>query len=185
MGGGDPSTMAAAPSASIHTVEILRGLRRIVKRIEGASTELEAAHGITAPQLLCLGALIRAGGLTQVELSRAVRLSASTVVGVVDRLETKGLVTRRRDAEDRRRIHVEPTEAGRAVERAAPEPLQMQLERGLAELPPGRQAEISAALDALVRLLEAEGIDAAPVLASGPIPKPAELEAKPLVEPAR
>lgn len=170
----------AGPST---TLDILRSLRRIVKRVEGASAQLEEAHGITAPQLLCLHALVRAGSLTQIELSREVRLSASTVVGVIDRLEAKGLVVRRRDAEDRRRIHVSPTDSGRAIERDAPEPLQHQVERGLAELPPGEQADIAAALERLVRLLEAERIDAAPVLTSGPIPKPVELEARPQPQP--
>lgn len=160
-------TAAASP-----TLDILRSLRRIVKRVEEASTQLEEAHGITAPQLLCLHALVRAGSLTQIELSREVRLSASTVVGVIDRLEAKGLVVRRRDAEDRRRIHVSPTEAGRAIEQAAPEPLQLQVERGLAEMAAGERAAIAGSLERLVHLLEAERIDAAPVLISGPIPAP-------------
>ena len=160
------------------TLDILRSLRRILKRVEAASGDLEAEHGVTAPQLMCLRAATRAGGLTQIELSREVRLSASTVVGVVDRLETKGLVRRRRDGVDRRRIHVEPTEAGRAVEAAAPEPLQLHLERGLDALPEAERVAIAASLDRLVHLLEAEHIDAAPVLTSGPIPKPADLEAK-------
>lgn len=161
------------------TIGILRSLRRIVRRVEGASDELEASHGITAPQLLCLHAVVTAGSLTQVELSREVRLSPSTLVGVIDRLAAKGLVTRRRDRVDRRRIHVIPTEAGRLVERAAPEPLQRQLERALEALPGAERAAIAGALERVVHLLEAEGIEAAPVLASGPIPKPAELEAKP------
>lgn len=164
--------MAEATVALPVSLEILRSLRRIVKRVEGASSELEAAHGITAPQLLCLHALTRSGSLTQIQLSREVRLAASTVVGVVDRLEAKGLVTRRRDAEDRRRIHVSLTEAGRSVERAAPEPLQLQVERGLQAMTEDERHGIAASLDSLVRLLEAEHIDAAPVLTSGVIPKP-------------
>ena len=164
--------MAEATIALPVSLEILRSLRRIVKRVEGASSELEEAHGITAPQLLCLHALTRAGSLTQIQLSREVRLAASTVVGVVDRLEAKGLVVRQRDAEDRRRIHVSLTEAGRSVERAAPEPLQLQVERGLQAMSEERQQAIAAALDRLVHLLEAEHIDAAPVLTSGVIPQP-------------
>lgn len=161
------------------TLDILRQLRRIVRRVEGASDQLEASHGITAPQLLCLHAIVRAGSLTQVEISKAVHLSPSTVVGVIDRLAAKGLVQRRRDRADRRRIHVSATPAGVELERTAPEPLQWQVERGLEALPEGERTEIASALARLVRVLEAEGIDAAPVLASGPIPKPAEREAKP------
>ena len=164
--------------SALVTIAILRSLRRIVRRVEGASDELEASHGITAPQLLSLRAVVQTGSLTQVELSREVRLSASTLVGVIDRLADKGLVTRRRDAKDRRRIHVTPTEAGRAVERAAPEPLQRQVERALEAMPAAERQAIASVLERVVLLLEAEGIDAAPLLTSGPIPKPADLEAR-------
>jgi DNA-binding MarR family transcriptional regulator len=160
------------------TQDILRNLRRIVKRVEAASAELEAAHGITAPQLLCLHALVMRGSLTQIELSREVRLSASTLVGVIDRLEAKGLVVRKRDPDDRRRIHVTPTAAGLEAHAQAPTPLHIQVERGLAQLAPDDRTRISEGLARIVHLLEADRIDAAPVLTSGPIPKPAELEAQ-------
>jgi len=160
--------------------DILRSLRRIVRRIEGASFELESQHGVTAPQLLCLHALVRAGSITQIELSREIRLSPPTLVGVIDRLEAKELVKRQRDAHDRRRIHLVLTDAGRAVASRAPEPLQHHLERGLEALPEANRVVIASALSQLVHLLEAEHLDVAPVLATGPIPKPAEMEAKPI-----
>ena len=166
------------PAPTNHSLDILRSLRRIVRRIEGASIELESQHGVTAPQLLCLHALVRAGSLTQIALSREIRLSPPTLVGVLDRLEAKELIKRQRDTNDRRRIHLVLTDAGRAVAAGAPEPLQHHLERGLDALPEADRAVIAGALGHLVRLLEAEHIEAAPVLASGPIPKPAGMEAK-------
>ncbi len=168
------------PAPTNPSLDILCSLRRIVRRIEGASIELESQHGVTAPQLLCLHALARVGSITQIELSREVRLSPPTLVGVIDRLETKKLVKRQRDTEDRRRIHLVLTDAGRAVAARAPEPLQHHLERGLDAMPDAERTAIAGALGQLVRLLEAEHIDAAPVLASGPIPKPAGMEAKPI-----
>lgn len=173
-------TTVSDPAQTSHSLDILRSLRRIVRRIEGASIELESQHGVTAPQLLCLHALARADSSTQIELSREVRLSPPTLVGVIDRLEAKELVKRQRDTNDRRRIHLMLTDAGRAVAAGAPEPLQHHLERGLDAMPEADRAAIAGALGQLVHLLEAEHIDVAPVLASGPIPKPAELEAKPI-----
>lgn len=171
--------MSVPPATTSHSLDILRSLRRIVRRIEGASAELESEHGVTAPQLLCLHALARAGSITQIELSREVRLSASTLVGVIDRLEAKRWVLRQRDAHDRRRIHVVLTDAGRQVAQTAPEPLQHQLERGLDAIPGMERTGIANALDRLVRLLEADGIEAAPVLASGPIPAADDLPVPP------
>jgi DNA-binding MarR family transcriptional regulator len=154
------------------SLDILRSIRRIVRRVEAVSAELEATHNITIPQFLCLHAMAREGRMTQAELSRDIRLSASTLVGVIDRLEAKGLATRQRDPEDRRRIYIVPTAAGLAIQRTAPEPLQLQLERGLDGLSESERQTIAASLDRLVHLLEAQHIDAAPVLVSGPIPTP-------------
>jgi DNA-binding MarR family transcriptional regulator len=173
-----PAEMSSANSVSACSLGILRSLRRIMRRIELASFELESNFGITAPQLLCLRALVHQGPMIQNELSKAVHLSASTLVGVLDRLEAKGFVTRTRDHVDRRRIHVEATTLGEHRERHAPEPLQAHLERQLEALHEREQASIAQALEHLVVLLEAQHIEAPPVLASGPIPKPPNLEGR-------
>jgi DNA-binding MarR family transcriptional regulator len=159
-------------------VRIVSALRRIMRRVEIGSVELETAHAITAPQLVCLLAIVRAGQITQVDLSREVHLGASTLVGVIDRLQDKGLVQRTRDREDRRRILISATPAGHAKASQAPEPLQRRLERGLADLSAGERHMIITALDQIVTMLDADDIEAAGVLASGPIPKPQELEGK-------
>ena len=165
--------MSSSPSAPHQvSLDILRSIRRIVRRLEAVSAELEASHNITIPQFLCLHAMAREGRLTQAELSREIRLSASTLVGVIDRLEAKGLATRQRDPEDRRRIYIVPTAAGLAIQQSAPEPLQLQLERGLDAMSEAERHVIAASLDRLVHLLEAQDIDVAPVLASGPIVTP-------------
>jgi DNA-binding MarR family transcriptional regulator len=173
-----PSGASAAGSVSDCSLAILRSLRRILRRVELASFELESNFGITAPQLLCLRALVNQGPMIQNELSKAVHLSASTLVGVLDRLEAKGFVTRTRDHIDRRRIHVEATTLGEHRERHAPEPLQGHLERQLGELSDHEQSAIARSLEHLVILLEAQHIEAPPVLASGPIPKPPDLEGR-------
>jgi len=49
---------------SDQSLDILRSLRRIVRRVEGASFDLESKYGVTAPQLLCLHALMRSGDIT-------------------------------------------------------------------------------------------------------------------------
>lgn len=157
---------------------ILSSLRRILRRVELSSADLEQAHAITQPQLVCLRAIAAAGTCTQSDLSRAVHLSASTLVGVIDRLEAKGLVTRTRDQEDRRRVFLAASEAGRAKAAIAPEPLHQRVAQALAELPPAERRRIERALARLVTLLEAEDIEDQPILASGPIPKPADLEGR-------
>ncbi|MCK6488969.1 MAG: MarR family transcriptional regulator [Planctomycetes bacterium] len=151
---------------------IVHALRRILRQVELGSKELEASHGVTAPQLLSLLVICEQGSTTQAELSRHILLSASTLVGVLDRLEGKGLILRQRDTADRRRIHLVPTEQGRQVAATAPLPMHERLVRGLPTLDPVRRGSLAEHLEELVDLLGAGAVDDAGVLASGPIPQP-------------
>jgi len=151
---------------------ILRALRRVLRQVELGSKELESAHGVTAPQLLSLLVICEYGSITQSELSRHVLVSASTLVGVLDRLEGKGLIRRQRDTGDRRRIHLLPTEAGRQVAATAPLPMHERLVRALPAWEPERRDALAAHLEALVDILGAHDVDDAAVLATGPIPQP-------------
>lgn len=76
---------------------------------------LSEAAGITAAQSGALYYLLDHDGCPLNELSRALLLDKSAVTGLVDRLEGKGLVERRRTSPDRRAINVYLTEAGRAA----------------------------------------------------------------------
>jgi DNA-binding MarR family transcriptional regulator len=58
--------------------------------------------GFTLPQRIVMGQLVRNGDLSVKELSQKVGLSHSTVSGIVDRLERKGLAMRIQDPQDRR-----------------------------------------------------------------------------------
>jgi DNA-binding MarR family transcriptional regulator len=55
------------------------------------------------------------GPLPMNRLADALDVSVASVTGVVDRMEARGLVERRRDAEDRRVILVHPAEGGRRL----------------------------------------------------------------------
>lgn len=127
---------------------------------------------MTAPQLVCLLTLVEQGAITATTISREVFLSPSTVVGILDRLEEKGLVRRERGSKDRRIVTVSVTEEGRRVAEHAPSPLQDTLTEALHTLPLEEQIDIAKSLERVVNLMEAQHIDAAPILASGPIVKP-------------
>ncbi len=55
------------------------------------------------------------GPLPMNRLAEALDISVASVTGVVDRMEARGLVARRRDDTDRRVILVEPAEGGRQL----------------------------------------------------------------------
>ncbi|MDD2366204.1 MAG: MarR family winged helix-turn-helix transcriptional regulator [Desulfuromonadaceae bacterium] len=148
-------------------LRIFQSLRRIIRAIELHSHKLNTGYQITGPQLGCLLAIKDNGPLTITRLSNIVFLSPSTVVGIVDRLDEKGLVSRIRSIKDRRQVQICLTEAGNHLAVTAPSPLQEKLSGGLKSLPPSELVSITAALDKLVNLMEAEDISAAPILETG------------------
>lgn len=157
-----------------YELRILQALRRIIRAIEIHSHRLSQNHQITGPQLGCLLAIKQHGALTATGLARTVFLSPSTVVGIVDRLEEKGLLNRMRSTGDRRQVQLCLTEEGHRLADNAPSPLQETLTGNLKTLPPIELVSITLALDKLVSLMEAGEISAAPILETGPLLTSAE-----------
>jgi len=67
----------------------------------GSQTDI-AGSGLTAQQVNLLRILAFTDGLTLKQISERMSLAHSTVSGIVDRLEKKGIVERRLDAIDKR-----------------------------------------------------------------------------------
>lgn len=152
-----------------YELRILRSLRRIIHSVDLYSKELAATNRITAPQLICLLHVANNGPVSATAIGREVHLSPSTVVGILDRLEEKGLVERQRSREDRRIVRVTATREGVELARKSPSPLQQTLANALSDLPELEQATIALSLERIVALMEAPEVDAAPILATGPI----------------
>jgi DNA-binding MarR family transcriptional regulator len=146
---------------------ILRSLRRIIRSVELRSHKIAQHYNITGPQLACLHTIIDHGPMTSATLSSHLVLSPSTIVGIVDRLQEKGWVTRHRSTTDRRRILLDVTEAGRSVVKNAPLPLQDTLLQSLEEVSELERVAITLALEKVVDMLEAGAIPAAPILEAG------------------
>lgn len=152
-----------------YELRILQSLRRIIRAIEIHSQRLNHDYQVTGPQLGCILAIKQNGAMTPTRLARTLFLSASTVVGIVDRLEEKGFLARIRSTEDRRQVQVCLTASGELLVESAPSPLQETLSCSLKNLPALEQVSITMALDKLVNLMEAGEISAAPILETGPL----------------
>ena len=76
--------------------------------------------GITPPQFDLLSRLWEKDGLYITKLSKGVYKDGPTVTGLVDRLEKRELITRKRDEKDRRAIRIFLTEKGKALEKDLP-----------------------------------------------------------------
>jgi len=68
--------------------------------------------GLTPPQFYVLATIGYAGGLPFGEIGAKMMVTVSNLTGIVDRLEEKQLVSRKRDENDRRVVHVVLTDKG-------------------------------------------------------------------------
>lgn len=146
---------------------VLIALRRIIRATDLHSRALGKETGLTTPQLVVIRAVREMSAPTVSDVARAVSLSQATVTTVLQRLETKGLVRRERSSTDRRAVIVQLTPAGKALWKNAPEPLQYSFTERFKALSSWEQHSIVSALERVAAMMDAQQLDAAPMLASG------------------
>ena len=148
---------------------VLVSLRKIIQSIERHSRFLVKEYGLTGPQLIVLQEIARAGKAPVGRIAKACSLSQATVTGVLERLEKRGFVSRKRSEKDRRQVLVTTTAAGDGILQSAPPLMQADFVDRYDRLQDWEQSLILGALQRLVEMMDADTIRAAPFLASGPI----------------
>jgi DNA-binding MarR family transcriptional regulator len=149
--------------------DVLIALRRIIRATDLYSRRLSREAGLTAPQLLILQAIAARGEITMGDIATEVSLSQATVTTILDRLEGRALVVRERGSADKRRVYARLTDAGHAVIADAPEPLQETFVRRFSKLKDWEQSQIISAVERIASMMDADDIDASPVLDVGAI----------------
>ena len=145
-------------------LRILNAIRQMIRAADIDSRKLAAEHGITAPQLVSLMAVVEEEPTTAIDVAHRVHLSPSTLVGVLDRLQAKGLIKRERNPDDRREVTIVATDAGRQVAAQTPFPLQHSLQRALRHMTVEERKQVAACMARLVELMGANELDAGPML---------------------
>ena len=108
------------------------------------------AHGLTPVQYAALQSVANTPGIDQRTLAGQIGLDTSTIGGVIDRLEARGLMQRSASAEDRRVRLLTATADGRALLSAVVPAMQRAQERMLEPLPKAERAEFMRMLRVLV-----------------------------------
>ncbi|MDE2082656.1 MAG: MarR family transcriptional regulator [Burkholderiales bacterium] len=125
-------------------------IRRLQQIAVALFLEETQPYGITPVQYAALQAAQRQPGLDQRTLAGAIGLDTSTIAGVIDRLERRGLIERRASPTDRRVRLLLPTAAGQTLlAQVVPGMLKAQ-RRILAPLPAAQRAQFLALLKTLV-----------------------------------
>jgi len=86
-------------------------------------------------------------------------VKSSTVTGVIDRLEKKGLVTRQRNSPDRRIINIQLSPDGKKMAKIAPPPIQQRVVDGLQQLNPKELNQIILSLTKLTKMLDLQDLE--------------------------
>ncbi|MFW6033150.1 MAG: MarR family winged helix-turn-helix transcriptional regulator [Phycisphaeraceae bacterium] len=148
-----PEDGAAEPRAE----QVLAALRRIMREAEVHSRQMVQQCGLSGPQLLVLRELDRAGGLGAGDLAASISVSQATISGILDRLERRGLVRRRRSEADRRRVVVQHTPRGRSLLDEAPPAMSDAFAERFSELADWEQHLILASLERLAAMMQTAG----------------------------
>jgi DNA-binding MarR family transcriptional regulator len=154
--------------------EIVAALRRIIRAVDLHSKSLAQRFGLTGPQLVVLQFLERHGPQTTGQLAEGVSLGQATLSDILERLEKKELIERRRSTADKRRVINELSAAGRGAIQGAPPLLQERFVRELRGLAEWEQTQILSTLQRVAEMMHAQEIEASPVLVTGPVGVSAE-----------
>ena len=123
--------------------DILDNIRRVFQILNEHSEKVERETGLTSPQLWTMKVIAEEAPIRVDDIARRIYLHPVTVIGILDKLESKGLVVIKRSWWNRRVVFVELTDAGNKMIESAPEVAQGLLISGLEKLPYGGLIEIN------------------------------------------
>jgi DNA-binding MarR family transcriptional regulator len=134
----------------------LDAIRVLVGALSRSARSVERRTGVTTAQLFVLRQLAEGDRLSLGEIANRTLTRQSTVSVVVARLERRGLLRRDRAADDRRRLELSLTTAGRRLVARAPVPTTGRLLGALDQLTNDQLGSLSLGLAALTAALGVE-----------------------------
>ncbi len=137
---------------------IIDDIRRIFQALTEQSRRVGYETNLTGPQLWVVKLLKETSPMKVSDLARRMYLHPATMVGLLDRLEVKGLLKRTRSEDDRRVVYINLTEQGRELEVNSPEVVQNLLAKGLEGLAGQELSVISESLGQIVHLLGVQDV---------------------------
>lgn len=138
----------------MQTLQFMQGLWGLVHALDVRSKRMSRVMGVTGPQRLVVRVLGRNPGSTAGEIAARLEIHASTLSGILARLEARKMITRKVDPSDRRRARFSLTAAGKKVDRERRGTVEDSVKRALAQLPPDAVESCATVMRALVAELE-------------------------------
>jgi len=135
------------------------GLAQLTFVVQGALGRVAAAHEISVVQARLLG-ILRERRPSIKDLASFLQLDKSSVTGLVDRAQDRGLVQRTPSASDGRSVHVAITARGRELIDRVAAAFERQVADLVIDLTPAQQRRLSVSATAIVAAdAQRRGID--------------------------
>ena len=142
--GTDPTTATLGP-----VLDFMRLVWAVDHGLAARSKRMESQLGMTGPQRFVVRVVGRFPGIAAGQLAEILHLHPSTLTGILQRLETAGLVKRQDDPVDRRRALFELSPKGKRLDVPRAATVEDAVQKTLASL---RDAEIATARKVLTAL---------------------------------
>lgn len=146
-----------SPNAELRA--LFKSMRRIARAIEIHSRRLDRELDLTLPQHVVLACVRDLGEVTGRAISHEADVSPATVVGILDKLEAKGLIERYRSTKDRRIVHTRITRKGDDMLARAPAPLGARFEGEFLALDPEIRRHVLASFQRIADLAAPHGLE--------------------------
>ena len=138
------------------SLELLEHLWRVDHAMQRVSTRMAREIGVTGQQRLVIRCIGRYPGLTASQLAALLHVDRGTVSAALNRLEDRGLVERRSDPLDKRRVTLGLTPEGRELDQPSEHTIESTVEQLLKAATESDLAATGRVLGALAEALERE-----------------------------
>jgi MarR family transcriptional regulator, lower aerobic nicotinate degradation pathway regulator len=128
---------------------LVDALAQLTFAVQGALGRIAAGHDMSIVQARLLG-ILRDRSPTINELARLLQLDKSSVTGLVDRAQERGLVQRTASTSDRRSVQVTITAGGRELVAGATAAFEAEIAVLVADLTPSQRTRLSATASRIV-----------------------------------
>ncbi len=132
---------------------IERSLRRVTRVLSERTRQHLSQFDLTMPQFQSLMILTTNGEMTAGDLSKRMFLNSATITGIIDRLNSDGLVVRSRNQWDRRIVNIAITDKGEERANNVLDYERNYLDQAMKGLKMEHKEQLASSLDLLYHLL--------------------------------
>ena len=147
-------------------LQMMDNLRRVFHILHEESQRVKRETGLTGPQIWTIKVVHNHGPINISDIAKRMFLHPTTILGIIDRLEARGLVSRTRSKDDRRVIWVELTPSGRNLVDSVPEIGHGVMWQKFVSTPLDDLAAINNGLEVLVKICGVQGMPPKPILST-------------------